>query len=136
MERLIVIPLESKPGRFSGRLESTGQVIVGNTKQPLADGARELLARGFNPNTLLTMRHEGLPHDSFELFKIGQWAGLTFREGEKTTLRSAPWMPFPDVAGTQKSTFEMSGVPEATPAQKRLYEAKFRTGAWGSYTQV
>ena len=44
MERLIVIPHEGKPGRFSGRLESTGEVIVGSTKQPLVDGARELLA--------------------------------------------------------------------------------------------
>jgi hypothetical protein len=106
MERLIVIPLESKPGRFSGRLESTGEVIVTSSKQPLVDGARELMAAGFDPATPLTMRHEGSPHDSFEPLTISEWAGLTFGEGEKTTLRCAPWMPFPAGAGTQKSGSE------------------------------
>ena len=66
MERLIVTPLDSKPGRFSGRLESTGEVIVDSSQQPLVDGARELLARGFDLATPLTMRHDGSSHDSFE----------------------------------------------------------------------
>jgi hypothetical protein len=129
MERLIVIPLESKPGRFSGRLESTGEVIVGSTKQPLADGARELLARGFDPAAPFTMRHERSAHDSFQPLPIGRWAGWTYEEGERTTLRQAPWMPFPAGAGTQKSTSELAGVPEATPEQKDLYEATLRTAA-------
>jgi hypothetical protein len=129
MERLIVIPLDSKPGRFSARLESTGEVIVGNTKQPLADGARELLAAGFDPGTLLTMRHERRTPDSFQPLPIAKWAGWTYEEGERTTLRQSLWMPFPTGAGTQKSTSQLSGVPEATPEQKRLYEATFRTAA-------
>ena len=129
MERLIVIALPSKPGRFSAHLESTGEVIVSNSKQPLVDGARELLAAGFNPRTPLTMRHDSSSHDSFEPLPIGKWAGWTYEEGERTTLRAALWMPFPAGAGTQKSTSKLFDVPEATPEQKRLYEATFRTAA-------
>ena len=129
MERLIVIPLDSKPCRFSGHLESTDEVIVDSTRQPLADGARELLARGFDPAIPLTMRHEAGGHDSFQPLPIGRWAGWTYEEGERTTLRQAPWMPFPAGAGTQMSTSEVSGVPMATPERKRLYEATFRTAA-------
>jgi hypothetical protein len=129
VERLIVIPLENKPGRFSGRLESTGEVIVFNTKQPLADGARELLARGFDPATPLTMRHERSAHDSFQPLPIGRWAGWTYEEGERTTLRQTLWMPFAAGAGAQKSTSELSAVPEASLKQKRLYEATFGTAA-------
>lgn len=129
MERLIVIPLEGKPGRFSGRLESTDEVIACNTKQPLADGARELLARGFDPGILLTMRHEGNAHDSFQPLPIGRWAGWTYEEGETKPLRRVRWMPFPTAAGTQKSGSELSDVSEATPEQERLYEATCRTAA-------
>jgi hypothetical protein len=129
VERLIVIPLESKPGRFSGRLESTGEVIVTSSKQPLVDGARELMAAGFDPATPLTMRHERSTNDCFEPLPIGKWAGWTYEEGERTSLRQAPWMPFPAGAGTQKSASQLSRVPEATPEQKRLYEATLRTAA-------
>jgi hypothetical protein len=129
MERLIVAALEKKPGRFSAYLESTGDVIVTGSAQPLVDGARELLARGFDPGALLTMRMEGKTYDSFEPLPIGKWAGLTYEEGERTTLRAAVWMPFPAGAGTQKSTSKLSDVPEATPGQKRLYEATFQAAA-------
>ena len=129
MERLIVIALPSKPGRFSAHLESTGAPVVTDSKQPLVDGARALLAAGFDPATSLTMRQDGSSHDSFAPLPIGRWAGWTYEEGERTTLRATPWMPFPAGAGTQKSTSELSAVPEATPEQKRLYEATFRTTA-------
>jgi hypothetical protein len=129
MQRLIIIPLDSKPGRFSTRLESTGEVIVGNTKQPLVDGARELLAIGFKSSTPLTMRHDGSLHDSFKPLPIGEWAKWTYKEGEKDALKRARWMPLPDDRVGQKLTSELSGVPEATPQQKRLYEATFRVAA-------
>jgi hypothetical protein len=129
MERLIVIPLESKPGRFSAHLESTGTPVVTSSKQPLVDGARELLAAGFDPAIALTMRHDGSSRDSFQPLPIGRWAGWTYEEGERKPLRRVRWMPFPTAAGTQKSTSELSDVPEPTPEQKRLYEATFRTAA-------
>jgi hypothetical protein len=82
-----------KAGRFTGRPESTGEVIVANTRQPLVDGARELLARGFDPGTPLTMRHEGKTYDSFQPLPIGQWAKWSYAEGEKTPLQRQRWKP-------------------------------------------
>jgi hypothetical protein len=117
MERLIVIALGSKPGRFGAHLERTGAPVVTASKQPLADGARELLARGFDRRMLLTVRHEGSAHDSFQPLPIGSWAGWTYEEGERTSLRLVPWMPFPAGAGTQKSTSEQPGVPNPAPEQ-------------------
>ena len=72
--RLVVAPKSA--GRFTARLESTGEVIVEGTRQPLVDGARALLARGFDPATPLTMRHEGKGYDSFQPLPIGKWAGV------------------------------------------------------------
>jgi len=71
--RLLVAPEADSPGRFTARLESTGETIVASTRQPLADGARVLLARGFDPATPLTMRMEGKAYDSFQPLPIGQW---------------------------------------------------------------
>jgi hypothetical protein len=129
MERLIVIPLESKPGRFAGSLESTGEVIVTSSKQPLVDGARELLAAGFDPATPLTMRHDGSSHDSFAPLPIGRWAKLTYEERDNGGLTRARWMPRATPEGAQKSISELSGVPEATSEQKRLYEETLKAAA-------
>jgi hypothetical protein len=49
--------------RFLATLESTGEFVV-RSHQPLVDGARELLARGYEPTTPLTMRHEGKAYDA------------------------------------------------------------------------
>jgi hypothetical protein len=129
MERLIVIALPSKPGRFSAHLESTGAPVVTNSKQPLVDGARKLLAAGFDPATALTMRHDGSSHDSFALLPIGKWAKLTYEERDNGRLTRARWMPRATPEEAQKSGSELWGVPGATPEQKRLYEASFRTAA-------
>jgi hypothetical protein len=112
--RLVVTPETDpeKAGRFAARLESTGEVVVASTRQPLADGARELLARGFDPATPLTMRHEGKAYDSFQPLPIGQWAGWTYTEGENTPLRCVRWMPRPAVGEGQKSGAEPSVAPE------------------------
>jgi hypothetical protein len=129
MERLIVIALPSKPGRFSAHLESTGAPVVTSSKQPLADGARELLARGFNRSIPLTMRHDGSSHDSFAPLPIGKWAKLTYEERDNGGLTRARWMPRATPEEAQKSGSASSGVPEATPEQKRLSEATFRVAA-------
>jgi hypothetical protein len=94
MERLILIPIDRKPGRFSAYLQRTGAPVVTGSKQPLVDGARELLARGFDPGMLLTMRHEGSAHDSFQPLPIGRWAAWTYEERDNGGLTCARWMPF------------------------------------------
>ena len=90
MERLIVIPLDGKPGRFSARVQSTGAPVITGSKQPFADGARELLARGFDSGMLLTMRHEGSVHDGFQALPIAKWAGWTLRGGRDEAPAARP----------------------------------------------
>ena len=63
--RLVVASEADSTGRFTAWLESTGDLLVASTRQPLVDGPRVLLAQGFDPGTPLTMRHEGSAHDSF-----------------------------------------------------------------------
>ena len=117
--RLLVAP--DSAGRFTAGLESTGEVIVASTRQPLVDGARELLARGFDPSTPLTMRHEGKHYDSFQPLPIGKWAGWTYEESGTKPLRRVRWMPFPTAAGTQKSGSEPLVVPEGRETENRLH---------------
>jgi hypothetical protein len=112
-----------KGGRFTARLESTGEDVVANTKQPLVDGARELLARGFDPATLLTMRHEGKAYDSFQPLPIGKWAGWTYEERDRDGLRCVRWIPRALHAGGQKSGFEPSVVPNPHPEANSLPRA-------------
>jgi hypothetical protein len=107
--RLVLSP--ETAGRFSARLDSMGEVIVTGTRQPLVDGARMLLAQGYDPCALLTMRHEGKACESFQPLPIGKWAGWTYEESGTKPLRRVRWMPFPTAAGTQKSGSEPSVVP-------------------------
>jgi len=118
--RLVVAPEADSPGRFTARLESTGELIVSSTRQPLVDGARELLARDFDPATPLTMRHEGKDYDSFQPLPIGKWAGWTYTEGENTPLRCARWMPRPAVGEGQKSGVEEPVIPNPHPEANSL----------------
>ncbi len=107
MIRLIVTP--ATLGKFTASLD--GQPIVTGSRQPLADAARELVARGYDPVTALTMRHEGSAFDSFDPLPIGEWAKWTFEDGERG-LRKRLWMPFPGGAGGQKLGSEPSSAPE------------------------
>jgi hypothetical protein len=121
--RLVVTPEHDpeKAGRFAARLESTGELLVASTRQPLVDGARELLTRGFDPATPLTMRMEGKAYDSFQPLPIGKWAGWTYKEGEKDALRRTAWMPLPTDRGWQKSGSEPLVVPEGRETENRFH---------------
>jgi hypothetical protein len=120
----LVIASESdsqKAGRFTAWLESTREFIVDSTRQPLVDGARVLLARGFDPATPLTMRHEGSAHDSFRPTPLGEWAKWTYEEGERTALQRRPWRPFAAGTGHQKSGSESSVAPEGRETEIRFH---------------
>jgi len=121
--RLVVTP-ETDPqraGRFTARLEGTCEIIVSGSRQPLVDGARELVARGFDPGTPLTMRHQESPHDSFKPAPIGEWAKWTYWEGEKRVLQRARWVPRADMADGQKSGVGPSVGPAGHPVEIRFY---------------
>ena len=116
----LIVAAESA-GRFTARLESTGEVIVTRTRQPLVDGARELLARGFDPATPLTMRHEGKGYDSFQPLPIGHWAKWTYKEREKDGMTVERWMPFAAPRSGQKSGSEPSVAPEGRETENRFH---------------
>jgi hypothetical protein len=62
--------LAAKPNRSGLRLRwdaltDDGDLLAAGTEHPLADGAHVLLMRGLSGDALVTMRHHGIPHDSF-----------------------------------------------------------------------
>jgi hypothetical protein len=123
--RLIAFPDRKRPGAFIGYLE-TGGALIGSTRQPLVDGARELLARSFDPRTPLTMRIEGKAYDSFQPLPIGKWAGWTYEERDQGGLRCVRWRsppsrmpPEPTLRG-QKSGSEPSVAPEGRETENRF----------------
>lgn len=93
LERLIVEPVEAYPGTFKATLESTSQVIVQRSRQPMVDSARKLLELDFCPSGQLTMRVLGKTYDSFVPQAIGELAKWSFTEGERTILQRQKWKP-------------------------------------------
>jgi hypothetical protein len=116
--RLVVAP--EAPGRFTARLESTGDLIVSSTRQPLVDGARALLGEGFDPATPLTMRVQGKTCDSFRPMPIAEWAKWTYKERERGGLTVERWMPFAVPRSGQKSGSEPSVAPEGRETENRF----------------
>jgi hypothetical protein len=98
-----------RPVRFIATLDGDFVVL---SHQPLVDGARELLARGFDPATPLTMRHAGKAYDSFEPLPIGDWAKVTYSESTKGDLRLRRWMPRPADREGKKLGLASQKVPE------------------------
>jgi hypothetical protein len=95
MERLncmtaTVLTLRPKAGRFDAYLD--GQLIC-TSKQPLLDGARELLRRGHDPAALLTTRHDGKGYDNFVPALIGELAKWAVEENDAGVKfrRHRPW---------------------------------------------
>jgi hypothetical protein len=121
--RLVTTPAldPEKAGRFAARLESTGEPIVASTRQPLVDGARALLARGFDPATPLTMRMEGKAYDSFQPLPIAEWAKWTYKEREKGGLAVERWMPFAVPRSDRNSGSEPSVAPEGRETENRFH---------------
>jgi hypothetical protein len=83
-----------------GNLASMGRQYVADvngeylttSRQPFFDGARALLAKGEDPETLVTMRHAGAQHDSFVPMRIGDAAKLGVSEGD-TSVKVRKWKP-------------------------------------------
>ncbi|MCZ6604846.1 MAG: hypothetical protein O7A03_06840 [Alphaproteobacteria bacterium] len=95
--RLIIRPHPHHTGtksadRFDAFLD--GEFIC-TSREPLFAGARELLARGYDPSTLMTTRHEGKAFDSFKPAPIGKLAKLMIEESDAGGLRMRKWKPHP-----------------------------------------
>ena len=111
--RLIIRPCPITAGKHADKLDAylDGQYIV-TSREPLLDGARELLRRGYNPSTLMTTRRDGSAFDSFEPLPLGKLAGLTIGESDKRALRLRKWeptrMPFPRGSGRRQRAMRPS----------------------------
>jgi hypothetical protein len=66
-----------------------------NLKATRHDGARELLARGFDPGALLHVQHAGRAFDPTVVPRpIGELAERTYEERDKDGLKRRRWRPF------------------------------------------
>jgi hypothetical protein len=87
---MIVTPTAGRPGRYDARL-SDGSVVGDPSKQPFVDMARRLFALGYDPTTVLVMRHAGSDIDALT-GRIGAAAKLRVKEG-KGRPRFVAWDP-------------------------------------------
>jgi hypothetical protein len=84
---IIATPLADKPGRFEARL-ADGKLLCASTRQPLLDGARELLKHGIDPKAQIVMRHYNSTVDALRS-TIGVAAKLTVKE--EPNVRFGKW---------------------------------------------
>lgn len=87
----------SHRGRYDARL---GSELIVTSRQPLLDGARALLERGYHPSTTLTIRHKNSAQASFVPRPIGELAGWTIEASDRDGLRRRRWRP-PMIARAQ-----------------------------------
>ena len=76
--RLILRPCSLTAAKHADKFDAwlDGHYIV-TSREPLLDGARELLRRGYSPDTLLTTRHDGKDFDNFEPLPLARLARLS-----------------------------------------------------------
>ena len=77
--------------RFDAMLD--GECLV-TSRDSVHAAARELLARGFAPETLLEFRHRGVGYVATR-GQVGELARWTVTESDKSGLRRVLWQPFP-----------------------------------------
>jgi hypothetical protein len=104
---LVVSPVE-RPGHFRAQL---GQRELGTSRQPFLDSARVLLGEGYDPTTVLVMRHTGGQPESLRA-TIGAAAKLAVAEGERDPPRFRAWKPFLSREGSPRTRQkEMPATP-------------------------
>jgi|SRR6516162_7613839 len=74
-----VAPITSRPGYYTARAD--GRLLC-RSRQPLLDGARELLAAGYPTETTLVMKHAGSGVEALRT-TIGSAARLTVETDEQ-----------------------------------------------------
>ena len=102
--------------RFEAWLD--GELIC-ISRQPRLDGARELLRRGYSPDTLMTTRAHDRSYDSFVPAPIGELAKWTVSERDKRGLYRERWKSYQDGVSsaavdsrTRKSGLRGAKIPE------------------------
>jgi hypothetical protein len=77
---VIVVSSTKSAGYFQARLQQSNEVLVKNSRQPFLDGARVLVAKGYDPNTSLVMKHMGSDIVALRA-PLGMAAKLSVEEG-------------------------------------------------------
>jgi hypothetical protein len=86
---VLVIKPAPKPARFLGYV---GAEVIVRSRQPFLDGARALLARGYDPATPYNMRHANSATTSFVTTTIERAARLSVADADRT--RFQKHLPF------------------------------------------
>jgi hypothetical protein len=89
----IVIHKTGTPGRLASVVK--GEVVVKSTRQPFYDGARALLDRGFDPDTVICARWHGSPITAMQT-TVGEAAKWSVSDSDSRGLRRQRWMPYED----------------------------------------
>jgi hypothetical protein len=84
--QILVVSCGPKAGRFLGYV---GHELIVSSRQPVLDGARELLMRGYDPGTPYNMRHANSAMLSFITTTIGHAAGLGVNDTRATASRNS-----------------------------------------------
>jgi hypothetical protein len=100
---------KSREGRYSA---VWGERVVVTAKEPFFAAARILVAEGFDPNTVLTMRHDGSQTRSLTM-PLGKAAGLMVEENDDG-LRIRRWKAHPLRGGSSLIPQNAEALPECT----------------------
>jgi hypothetical protein len=111
--RLVISNLFA-PGRIGPehwRVElEDGVPLLARTRLPLGEGARALLASGYDPNGLVTMRHGPSGTDCFRPIRLGVAAQMTVSEPADRSAHFRKWRPGPETAGACGGGGEVSAA--------------------------
>jgi hypothetical protein len=88
---IIVAPIAGRAGYYTARCD--GRLLC-RSRQPLLDGARELLASGFSAEAAIVMRHAGSQIEALRS-TVGAAARLTVAEGDRGAPRFRRWKAMP-----------------------------------------
>jgi hypothetical protein len=119
---VISVSPRTSPGRFQARLESTDELLVDSSRQPFVDAARVLVGKGYNPASVLEMKHQGsdivaLRAPLAKAAKVAVEEGphgprfVAFRTGPKTRVASPPIAPSVGAASDLPETNSLTGAP-------------------------
>ncbi len=110
MIELVLVPA----GRGCFDVLVDGETIAAAARVPVCEGAREMLARGVDPDSVLVARHAGSAVVAMR-GTVGGFAKLTVKENSATGPKWEKWTPFnQDTA---------SRVRAASPASVLVLEA-------------
>ena len=83
---------ERPPGLYDAYLGT--RLLAARTRQPFLDGARALVALGFDPGTTVVLKHIGSDTECLRA-RLGVAARLTVKERDRGRVTFEPWQDAP-----------------------------------------